>query len=589
MSDAATILKFDVFELDTAAGELRRGGDRVKLPPQPVRVLELLVRRGGEVVTRADIRERIWSDSFVDFEQGLNFCIRQIREALGDNAEAPHFIETLPRRGYRFLLPVETPPAVEPKAIRSLIVLPFRMLRPDPATDFLAFSLPEALTTSLSGLKSVVVRSSLAASRFAEGTRDLKTIAAETHVDLIVTGTLLSTGDEIRVAAQLTEAATGTLICSHSTQTSIGHVFRLQDELTECIVEALSLQLTSREQRILRHDVPADPKAYEYYLRANQFSRDSKQWAAARDLYLRCVDADPCYAPAWARLGRIHHVMAKYLTTGVEEGLKQAEAAFRQALDLNPDLAIAHKFYAQLEVDLGRAADAMARLLPRAQEAADPEIFAALISPLRYCGLLEASVAAYARAIALEPTIRTSIVHTWFLQRDHQRVAATRLEDNPYIVAVSLAEIGRGNEAVATLRILEEKIKTRMRDFMMAARTMIEGDAESSVAAVERILNSAFSDPEGLLYLTRHLAHLNQADAAVRLFERVVSGGIFCYPAMSGDPWLDAIRSRPEFVSLLQRAEQQHQAAAAEFARLNGNRILGLGARGSAHTPVLAS
>lgn len=168
-------------------------------------------------------------------------------------------------------------------------------------------------------------------------------------------------------------------------------------------------------------------------------------------------------------------------------------------------------------------------------------------------------------------------------------MAATRLEDNPYIVAVSLAEIGRGNEAVATLRILEEKIKTRMRDFMMAARTMIEGDAESSVAAVERILNSAFSDPEGLLYLTRHLAHLNQADAAVRLFERVVSGGIFCYPAMSGDPWLDAIRSRPEFVSLLQRAEQQHQAAAAEFARLNGNRILGLGARGSAHTPVLAS
>ena len=108
MSEPATILRFDVFELDTAAGELRRNGDRVKLPPQPFRVLELLVRRGGEVLTRADIRERIWCDSFVDFEQGLNFCIRQIREALGDTADAPRFIETLPRRGYRFLLPVET-------------------------------------------------------------------------------------------------------------------------------------------------------------------------------------------------------------------------------------------------------------------------------------------------------------------------------------------------------------------------------------------------------------------------------------------------------------------------------------------------
>ena len=119
--------------------------------------------------------------------------------------------------------------------------------------------------------------------------------------------------------------------------------------------------------------------------------------------------------------------MAKYLTTGRGEGLKQAEVAFRQALDLNPDLAIAHKFYAQLEVDLGRAGDAMARLLPRAQGAADPEIFAALISPLRYCGLLEASAAAYARAVSLEPTIRTSIVHTWFLQRDYRRVASTRI------------------------------------------------------------------------------------------------------------------------------------------------------------------
>src|SRR5262249_29884224 len=257
------------------------------------------------------------------------------------------------------------------------------------------------------------------------------------------------------------------------------------------------------------------------------------------------------------------------------EGLKQAEAAFQQALDLNPDLAIAHKFYAQLEVDLGRACDAMVRLLPRAQGAADPEIFAALISPLRYCGLLEASVAAYTRAVALEPTIRTSIVHTWFLQRDYKRVASTRIEDNPYIVALSLAEVGRGNEAVTALRNLEEKIKTRMRDFMMAARTLIEGDAAGSVAAVACITGSAFSDPEALLYLARLLAHLNQVDGSLDLLRRVVGGGHICYPAISSDPWLDPIRGRPEFVSLLARATRQHQVVASEFARLQGNRTLG--------------
>jgi TolB-like protein len=580
MSEPATILRFDVFELDTGSGELRRRGDRIKLPPQPFRVLELLVRRGGEVVTRAEIREHVWcDDTFVDFEQGLNFCIRQIREAVGDTADAPRFIETLPRRGYRFLLPVETPAAVQPKAVTRLVVLPFRMLRPDPETDFLAFSLPDALTTSLSVLKSLVVRSSLAASRFSGGAQDLKTIAAEADVDLIVTGTLLSAGDEIRVTAQLTDAANGTLVWSHSTQTSIGNVFRLQDELTERVVDALSLPLTAREQRILRQDVPANAKAYEYYLRGNQFSHDPKQWAAARDLYLRCVEADPCYAPVWARLGRIHHVMAKYLTTGAREGLGRAEMAFRQALDLNPDLAVAHKFYAQLEVDLGRAGDAMTRLLPRAQGAADQEVFAGLVSPLRYCGLLEASVAAHSRAVALEPKIRSSVPHTWFLLGDSARVAATRIEDNPYIVLLSLAEVGQKDAALALLRALEEKTKTRIRDFIIAARTMIEGDAAGSVAAVGRIVASEFSDPEGLFYLTRHLARLNQVDSALALFERVVGGGFFCYPAMLRDPWLEPVRNRPQFARLLGRAEQQHQVAKREFARLEGDRILGIGTR----------
>jgi tetratricopeptide (TPR) repeat protein len=313
-------------------------------------------------------------------------------------------------------------------------------------------------------------------------------------------------------------------------------------------------------------------------LRGNQFSHDSKQWSAARDLYLRCVEADPCYAPAWARLGRIHHVMAKYLTTGVREGLERAEAAFRQALALNPDLAIAHKSYAQLEVDLGRAADAIARLVPRAQQA-DPELFAGLVSPLRYSGLLEASVAAHARAVALDPKVRTSVPHTWFLQGDHSRVASNRMEDYPYIVALSLAELGRRNEAIPVLRALEEKVKTRIRDFLGAARMLLEGDAEGSIAAVGRITASEFNDPEGLFYLTRHLAHLNQLDSALELFERVVAGGFFCYPAMVRDPWLQELVKMPRFSRLLGRAEKEHRESLKAYTELEGDRMLGIQAR----------
>ncbi len=445
--------------------------------------------------------------------------------------------------------------------------------------DFLAFSLPDALTTALSGLKSLVVRSTLVASRYANGSFDVKTIATEADVDLIVTGTLLSAGDEIRLTAQLTEASSGTLLCSHSMQTSTGNVFRLQDELTECVVNTMELRLSSREQNILRRDVPASPKAYEYYLRGNQFSHDSKQWASARDLYLRCVEADPCYAPAWARLGRIHHVMSKYLPSESREGQQKAEAAFRQALDLNPDLSLAHKFYAQLEADLGRAADAMARLIPRVLVTADPEVLAGLISPLCYCGLLDASAAAHRRAIVLEPKIRTSAPHTWFLQGDYQRTAAMKLEDNPYVIALSMAEVGKAQEALPPLRALEAKLKTRLGDFASAARTLLEGDHAGSIAAVRRILDSGFSDPQALFYLTRHLAHLGETDAAIALFDRVVAGGFIAYPAMARDPWLEPLRDDRRFMQTLASVKERYLEAEKKFEMLDGHRMLEVGLR----------
>jgi hypothetical protein len=108
---------------------------------------------------------------------------------------------------------------------------------------------------------------------------------------------------------------------------------------------------------------------------------------------------------------------------------------------------------------------------------------------------------------------------------------------------------------------------------------LIEGDAAASIAAIGRISASAFSDPEGLLYLTRHLAHLDEGDAGLELFERGVRGGFFCYPAMATDPWLDPVRKRPEFVTLLHQAKEQHQSAKREFDRLGGDRILGIATR----------
>jgi predicted Zn-dependent protease len=271
----------------------------------------------------------------------------------------------------------------------------------------------------------------------------------------------------------------------------------------------------------------------------------------------------------------MYHVIGKYLNSDERESLDRATSAFRRALELNPDLAIAHKLYAQLEVDLGRAQDAMVRLVERARTA-DPELFAGLVSACRYCGLLDASVAADRRAHSLDRRIRTSIAHTHFLRRDYKRVVETKFEEVPYIGAISLAELGRGREAVDQLKALAPKMNPRLREFMTAAQTLIEERPAESLEAVNRIVSSDFRDPEGLFYLTRHLARLGDAAGALQLLERVAAGGFACYPALADDPWLSSVATRPAFKEVLGDTRRRHQAAANAFAAASGERRLGM-------------
>src|SRR4029450_5663146 len=237
------VLRFGSFDLDLKNGELSKSGELIKLPPQPTKVLGVLARRAAQVVSRAEIREQVWHDeTFVDFDQGLNFCIRQIREALGDDADAPRYIETLPRRGYRFLMPVESANASGDGATATrLIVVPFRMLRPDADMEFLTFSLPEAITSSLSGLESLVVRSSIVGSRFGGSPIEPQKIAAEADVDVVLSGTLLRAGDQLRVSTQLTEGPAGARLWAQTAEVPVGDIFQLQDDLCHRIVESLSL------------------------------------------------------------------------------------------------------------------------------------------------------------------------------------------------------------------------------------------------------------------------------------------------------------------------------------------------------------
>jgi serine/threonine protein kinase len=465
---------------------------------------------------------------------------------------------------------------VKAQPLRRLIVLPFRLLRPSDEIQFLAFSLPEAITVSLAGLEDLVVRSSIVADKYAHESPDVKKIAAAEDVDVVLTGALLPLGEKLRITAQLVEAPSGTLLWSHSSQSTIRELLELHDDLVRRVVESILPSLSAREHQALQQDRPASATVYELYLRANELARRHPNLAAAIEHYERCVAMDSSYAPAWARLGRARWLWDKY-NLASQEGSDAADEAFQVAFRLNPNLAPAHNLYTNLQVEQGRALDAMKRLLERAQRRRnDPELFAGLAHACRYCGLLQPAVAAHLEARRLDPQISTSVVHTYFQLGDYQRALDSSGDDFGYATALMLASLGRVDQAIALLRENEKGAGGRLgRLYLTSLRALLEGNREESVQAMNELRKAAFRDPEGLFYLARQLAYLGEQPMALEMFSKAVNGGYFCYPAMLRDPWLDSLRGLKEFSNLLRKAQDLHREATTAFFALGGDAVLG--------------
>jgi len=470
---------------------------------------------------------------------------------------------------------------VTAQAATRLMVLPFRLVRPDATIDFLAFSLPDAITVSLSGLESLIVRSSLTASRYSGDQPDLRALASEAGVDAVVTGSLLQSAGLVRVNVQLVEVPSGTVLWSHAAQVPIDDMFQIQDGVCSAVVEALALPLSSREQRMLRRDVPASSEAYAHYLRANRLSASSSQWPSAIESYQRAVEADPSYAPAWARMGRCLRVASKYGSTPeASEWRDQAEEALQRAFRINPDLSLAHHFYTHFEVDAGRSLEAMVRLLGRVRGcSSDPELYAGLVHACRYVGLLDASIAAYRRATRLDPAIRTSIAHSFFMSGDFERVIELDVDDPPYLTALAQLALGRSDEAIALCRVAPERspANEQLVLLMSAIRSLLEGNREEGRAAIARMQSSAtFSDPEGLYYWAQASAGLRDHENALDMLSRAVDTGLYCVRGFEVSPLLSVLRPSAAFDDILERARVRQSAAARAFADADGPRLLGL-------------
>jgi TolB-like protein len=459
------------------------------------------------------------------------------------------------------------------RTMTRFIALPFRVLRPDTETDFLAFSLPDAITSSLTGTPNLLVRSSAAAARFDPQAPDLRKLASDADVDVALMGTILRAGAQLRATAQLVEAPAGTVVWSHSSQHSLQDVFAMQDELVAGIVGSLSQSLGEPESRVVKRDVPRSAGAYELYLRANEVARDWDRIREARELFQECVTRDSQFAPAWAGLGRCQRVLGKYFDDG--DARREAERSFERAASLNPELPVLHKYYAQLECDAGRAVDAMRRLLQRTTRAVDPEHFAGLVHACRYVGLLHASVAAHEEARRLDPTIPTSVSNTFLMLGDYERIL--RLDDvDVENKVMALYRLGRRDEALAAWRRAAEDAPPTLKawdEMLVACLT----DAPNAREVAERAVGVMdWSDPEGYTAGGIMLCRLGSHDLALHAFRLAVDGGFTVIEPLKKDPWLAPLRVDPRFDEILRRAEARRDEALAVFRAEGGERVLGI-------------
>jgi tetratricopeptide (TPR) repeat protein len=337
--------------------------------------------------------------------------------------------------------------------------------------------------------------------------------------------------------------------------------------------------LTAGERARINRDEPGTPEAYEYYLRANQIQQDAKEWTTARDLYLRCVEIDTGFAPAWAKLGRCYRLLGKFGDpSNAEANLVLGEQAIKRALQINPDLSLAHNMYAQIEVEAGHAREAMVRLLERVRRASsEPELFAGLVHTCRYCGLLDESVAAYERARRLDPAVVTSVAHTFLLKGDWVRALESDRSSVPFPKAVALVELGRRDEGLELLRTsLARGLHPQLHNMITSMVMFLESKHEELIGMIHGLADSPFIDPEGFFHWAAALGRAGDQDGALGLLERAINAGFYPASTLVRSSHFDPIRATPDFRNIVRRADQLQKEALEAFRAADGPRLLGL-------------
>lgn len=337
--------RFGSYSADGRTLELRKHGVRMKLRGKSFQALMALLEHPGEVVTREELRRRLWPEGvFVDFDNSLNSTVNRLRGALGDSAVEPRFIETLSRLGYRFIAQVEPALAAPP----TLAVLPFENLNHDPERDFFADGVADALTTALGNVSTLRVISRQSVLHLKGTRRTLPEIARELKTDSIVEGSVLQSGGRVRITAQLVQVAPERHLWAKGYECEVGDILTIQGQVAQAIAEAVLVALTPAERSRLDRVRPVDPDAHLAYLRGRhhmgQWSRES--FERALDYFRSAIERDPAHALAYVHMADCYALLGHWGHLPFQEAFQKSKEAALKALALDDTLSTAHWAFA---------------------------------------------------------------------------------------------------------------------------------------------------------------------------------------------------------------------------------------------------
>ncbi len=338
----STRLYFGAFELDTHTGELWKSGQPVKLPPQPTKLLIFLASRCGELVTRDEIKESLWgADTFVDFEQGLNFCVKKIRSALGDTLIFAFDWDHLRDRWFG---------GAGAHGIESLAVLPLRNLSANPEQEYFSDGMTDELITDLAKSGGLRVISHTSVERYKNTKRSLPEIARELGVDAVVEGTVMRSGDRVRITAQLIDGRSDRHLWADSYERDVRDVFGLQAEVAQRIAREVGANLIAGQPSHPPSKPVVDPTAYEAFLKGNfywsQLSCDG--FNKGRAYFEQAVAKDPNFSPAYVGLAESYFTLDDWGCSQEAELIPKSRAAALKAVELDPNSGPAHAWLGKL-------------------------------------------------------------------------------------------------------------------------------------------------------------------------------------------------------------------------------------------------